>query len=62
MVRRGHESNILTTPTVYGIHVPEDVEACVAYMDKYFHNPNYYSVGCSMGASAVISCSALGAV
>ncbi len=51
MVRRGIESNLLTTPSLYKVEgLNEDILTAVEYLKKCFHNPNFYSIGISMGS------------
>ena len=49
MVQRGHESNVLTTPTLYNLTSAVDIEYCLKYINKLFHKPNLYGIGCSQG-------------
>jgi predicted alpha/beta-fold hydrolase len=51
MVRRGIESNLLSTPTLYKCEgMNEDILEAVEYLENHFHDPNFYSVGISMGS------------
>ena len=59
MVRRGMETSLLTTPTLYNINIMDDILASVKFINEYFYNPNLYTVGIYMGAGVVIQNSGL---
>ncbi len=50
-VRRGIESNDLTTPKFMNINHKDDFKASMKYINERFNNPDLYGIGLSMGAN-----------
>jgi len=51
IVRRGIETNTLKTTLFFKYNLIDDYEVVMKYLDSRFDNPNYYSIGISMGAN-----------
>ena len=51
MVRRGLESNYLTTPVFLNYDLSNDFEVVMNLLDEKFDKPDYYAAGISMGAN-----------
>jgi len=51
MVRRGLETNTLTTPIFLNNDLTNDFAVLFEFLDKKFDKPDYYAAGISMGAN-----------
>ena len=47
------ETSLLSTPTLFNIYIEDDILDCYKYLKDHFNNPNFYTVGISMGAGIV---------
>ena len=54
MVRRGIETNRLTTPSMYTGNILDDTLATVDFLNEHFDYPDLYTIGCSMGAGVLL--------
>ena len=52
------ETSKLTTPTLYKTSFfTDDIMTSVKYLKDYFNNPNFYTIGMSMGSGIILKCS-----
>jgi predicted alpha/beta-fold hydrolase len=54
MMRRGIETSLLSSPTIYTTKVWKDINASVNFINKEFHKPKLYTIGISMGAGILL--------